>query len=127
MHPTTLFATIGCVSVYVATVHRSRPTPTRFAAFCTRRWVLHREPCTTLPTSFISLASWSGREAGHINERWWMQGSVLSTSNGMHVYLLHNPNSAPASSFVLPFTLLHREHLLLILTRSPSSTVRDDW
>ncbi|KAJ7894356.1 hypothetical protein B0H13DRAFT_2036501 [Mycena leptocephala] len=43
------------------------------------------------------------------NERWWVQGSILSTSNTMPVYLLHNPNTAPsaaASSFVLPFALL---------------------
>ncbi|KAJ7910175.1 hypothetical protein B0H13DRAFT_2488180 [Mycena leptocephala] len=67
------------------------------------RWILHREPRTALPTSSISLASWSGSEAGHIVwsfRPWmgkgimalfirdeWVQGSVLSTSDATLAYL----------------------------------------
>jgi hypothetical protein len=100
-----------------------------------------------LPTSSISLASRNGSGAGHIlcSFRPWMgmgivtlavyahervQGSVVSTRTRhlLSACCPHNPSialSAPTSSFFL-FTLLHREHLLLILTCSPSSVVRDE-
>ncbi|KAJ7894337.1 hypothetical protein B0H13DRAFT_2525742 [Mycena leptocephala] len=87
-----------CVSVYIATAHRSRPTPTRFIGFCTPRWVLHRELSAT-HIDTIHLACLTERTRAP---------------------------SAPASSFVL-FPLLRREHFLLIPPRSPSASVRDDW
>ncbi|KAJ7850547.1 hypothetical protein B0H13DRAFT_2284788 [Mycena leptocephala] len=95
-----------CISAYVATAHRFRPTPARFTGSRTRRWILHREPRTT-PTDVIHLCCLTERsEAARIVwsfRPWmdksvvalcihdeWVQGSVLSTSDATPVICMQS-------------------------------------
>ncbi|KAJ7826745.1 hypothetical protein B0H13DRAFT_1918015 [Mycena leptocephala] len=95
------------------------------ACLCTWRWRIGLGPLLSfywlLHFALDSASPWMamGIVALAVDPHERVQGSVVSTTTRHLLSACYNPSialSAPASSFVL-FTLLHREHLLLILTR----------